>query len=628
MKARYLKLVIVFFLLFTLIFFLEVCPPLDRLSFNWWLLGLCIFSFFYGYLGKDYSIVGFFIPVANGFSRLSPHFYPVSSLLSLLALFGFILNERFDDSIYTVYKEHKKTVWVIFSFFVVNILSTFWSFLYLNYPGIVYPINAKGELSFHMTFHVVGYFFLPFATSILLFFVNLFFKNENVINRLFKYFMVGIFISCIAGILQHLGILKDNFGYIVPWYKRVNGLFSNFNSFAMSISLFLPVLFYYVFFNFEKFLYKMFVLLLTFICIINLLLTATRSALLCVFLSLFMILLVFAKEKIFLTSLKIFFIVLVVNISVFYIIRFPVEDTVFNRLINVELKKEIKDRSMFWKAGFDLFKNNVFVGNGIKSVYINFYNIVPLKYYLFSDNACNTYIQYLAEIGIIGIFIFLVIIFFIFNFLFYAIINKKFLEVMVAISLVSFLAVSIFGHHLDSEEVSLLFWFLLSLICVKEKNKFYLVKYILSSLVLMFFILSFYLNFKQLKNFNIFRYRNYAGVYEKAKFDGKEGYWTDKYAVFNRENFKKKKAVFKFKRVNKKNQEVSVFLDNKFYQKIKLESDEWYELEIPLNLVNFSTIKIIPKIVSYEAGILRYIFPFIGKDYRRLGVVLNFYGAD
>ncbi|MCS7231223.1 MAG: O-antigen ligase family protein [Elusimicrobiota bacterium] len=626
MKVKYLKLGIVFFWIFTLIFFLEVCPPLDRLSFNWWVLGLCIFSFFYGLLAKDYSIVGLYLPVANGFARLSPHFYPVSSLMSLLTLLGFILTKKFDQKIIQTYRDYKTTIWIAVSFFIINLLATFWSFLYLNYPGIVYAVNVKGELSFHMTFHVVGYFFLPFIVSASVFLINLFFKDEKVVNNILVYLTVGFIISCIGGILQHFRILKGNFGYIYPWFERINGFFSNFNSFGIAISLFLPILFYYVF-KTKSFVYRMIFIILIIFCTISLLLSGTRSAAVSVIINLFLIVSVFIiySKKPLITFLK-----FLISIFVFLFFVFLISKIFHNpglrRILTTDINSDLNIRKIYWSTAIDMFLSNVLVGHGIKSYYINFYNFTKKE--ALSDNACNTYLHYLAEIGILGFLVFLAVIYIIFRSFFYYLIQRKYFEIIISLSLISFLIVSIFGHHLDSEEISILFWLLLSLICVKDKKEFKLIKYFLSSLILIFFVTSIYYNYNKLRSFDIFKYRNYAGIYEKEKFEEKEGYWTDKYAIFNIKGFNKKKIIFEVNRVIKKEQEVAVFLDNKLYDKIILDKDRWEKIEIPLDQYKFSTLKIVPKVVFYEAGILRYIFPFIGKDYRRRGIVLNFYETE
>lgn len=623
-----IKLILILFIVGVIIFFLETCPPLDRLSFNWWLLGLCVFGVFYGYLAKDYTIVGLFIPILSGFSKLSPHHYPVVSLVSLFVLVGFILSLKFDKKILENYSQNKHIIILVLSFFAINFISFLFSYIKLVYPGTVYPVNVRGELSFHMIFHLVGYFFLPLVTGILLFFVNLIFKDEKNIKKFFIFLFIGFFLSCIAGILQALGILKGNFGYVVAWEKRVNGLFSNFNSFALALSLMIPIFMYYLT-TLKKIFYISIGFLVLILYVVNLLLTGTRSAALSVILSLVIIFFVFVKFKKPISVVK--FIIFVVVITFFTIgflkiSKSKIEYFGLERIITNRLKEDINTRITFWKVGFKLFKKSPIVGNGVKSFYINFYNLAPLGY--LSDNACNTYVHFLAEIGIIGAVLFFFIVFMIVKFLIYSVRSEKNLEVVINISLISFLIVSFWGHHLDAEEVLILFWFLLSIVCIKDTFNRIIIKFFLPGLVSIFLVISFILNVNQLKNFNILRYKNIAGVYNKERIDGKDAHWTDKYALFDVKNFKHDKIIFEFKSPKIKQQEVYIFLDNQEYEKISLEEDNWYKLEIPIKLYNTSVIKVIPKITFYEAGILRFIFPFIGKDYRRLGVLVRFYGTD
>ncbi|MEN3013094.1 MAG: O-antigen ligase family protein [Endomicrobiia bacterium] len=620
------KIGFVLFIIGVIVFFLEVCPPPGRLSFNWWLLFFCVVSFFWGFLCKDYSIAGLILPTANGLSTfLSSYYYPVVSLLILFLVLGFVLSNKFSGNIFYNYNKNKAIILLVFLFFIINIISAFWSFFYLIYPGIVYPVNYKGEDSFNMVVHVVGYFFVPFVVSILLFILNLLFKSEIEIEKFFKFLIIGFIIACIGGIFQHFGVITTNFGYGVPWEKRINSSFSNVNSFALSSSLVVFIFAYYLL-VFRKLEYK----IVTFIAIglivsTNLLLTGSRSALvLMILVAVFSVLYVISNRKVFFSVKLVFFILILIFIFCFLILK--INTFGLTRILKTNLKEEIQGRSIFWKVGWRLFKNNILVGNGIKSVYINFYNIIQSGY--LSDNACNTYVHFLAEIGVLGLCLFGLIVVFILKSFFYSVKNKNHFEVIISIILVCFLIVSFFGHHLDAEEVSILFWMLLSFVShdkIFEKN-FYITKWIVFGLVSLFFLISSYVNIKKLKNFNVLMYKPYAGIYGKEKFqDKKNVFFTDKYAIFSTKYFKSNKVILEFYNKHIKDQEVTVFLDMQKYSTLKLEPDRWCRLEVALDKPEISTIKIIVKKTYYEAGMLRYIFPFIGKDYRRLGVLVSFY---
>jgi len=604
------------FLIFVFLFiFLMISPPVGENDLNFLLLFFGILCFLYGLL-KDYTVLGFLIPVANGLNRIGSTFYSIVSLLAAFLLIGVVLSAK--------KKEKKEVVLLPFYFLLIFFISSVSHIIVLTYPKALFVVNRLGFLNTEIIYHIIVYQLLPLFVSITFFYFIYFNYDEEKIKKTFILFAIGIVISSIVGILQFLEILRGKFGYIIEWEKRTNGLFSHFNSFSLSLSLLLPMFLFY-FSKTEKIELK-FLFFFSFVLgLINIFLTGTRSGIICFFLGLFFLFIyLFVKKKIKLVYLC-YFLIFFVSITLFF--NFFRDYYTIKRIIeSVSITKffdNIKtSRYIFWQAGIKLWKQNVLIGNGIKSFYKEFPNVTQQW---FSDNACNTYINYLSEIGVLGTSVFFVIIIYVIYSFIKSFVLADTYQFFLTTTLISFFIVSFFGHHLDAEEVSLIFWFYLAIVFNNIKfswNK--IVNKILLSITLIFFILSIINTTKEIKKIDIFKYRNYAGLYHPENLFGKTAQWSERKVFIKLENCKNKNLVLELNPADVENQNVKIFLNEKEYKTVNLKKSTWTEVKIHI-IEDRLIVKIIPKYTFCPAGKFRYLFPFHGKDYRILGVILRFY---
>jgi len=612
-KDFFLKLITVFFI----IIFLEFCPPSGKDNFNWYLFLLSIVFLLYSLLKGDYTIIGLILPIGNGITRFSNIPYPTVSFLISCIILGLIFNNKKMIKL-------KSINLVPFYFFIIFLISSVRHIFSLIYPQTVFVVNRIGYLNTEIIYHIVGYQLFVLFISIFLFYTISFFYDDEKIKNIFVFFAVGIIISSVVGILQFFEVLKGKFGYIIEYEKRVNGLFSNFNSFSLSLALLLPMFLFY-FSKVEKIYLKVLFLVSFMLGILNLFLTGTRSGIICFFLTLIFVFIYLVIRKN-IKSIHIFFI-LFFFVSVVLFVKFfknyyPVKRVV-ESINTATFFDNIKtSRSIFWQAGIKLWKQNIFVGNGIKSFYKEFPNITQQW---FSDNACNTYINYLSEIGVFGISVFFVVIFYIIYSFFKSFITQNTYCVFLTAVLISFLVVSFFGHHFDAEEVSLIFWFYLAIVLNGIKiNWDKYVNKILFSLTTIFCVLNIISTVKEIKEIDIFKYRNYAGLYHPENIFGKTAQWSEKKVFIKLENYKNKNLVLEVNPADIDNQNIKIFLNEKEYRTVNLKKYSWTEIKIPITEDKL-IVKIVPQYTFCPAGKLRYLFPFHGKDYRTLGVALRFY---
>jgi len=616
-KSLYLiKLILILFV----VFFLEVCSPSSKNNFRWYIFLLGASFFVYGFYLSDYTILGLLIPIGNGLSRLSPVPYSTASFLLCCVFLGLTFNPSF--KINGLLKKENNLL--PFYFFLFFFISSFLHLIQLYSPKIVFIVNRIGYLNTEIIYHIVGYELFVLFVSMILFYMIFNLYDEDKIKKTFILFAIGIVISSIVGILQFLEILKGKFGYIIEWEKRVNGLFSNFNSFSLSLSLLLPMFLFY-FSKTEKIELK-FLFFFSFVLgLINIFLTGTRSGIICFFLGLFFLFIyLFVKKKIKLVYLC-YFLIFFVSVTLFFNFfkdYYPIKRIIESISITKFFDNIKTSRYIFWQAGIKLWKQNVLIGNGIKSFYKEFPNITQEW---FSDNACNTYINYLSEIGVLGTSVFFVIIIYVIYSFIKSFVVADTYQFFLTATLISFFIVSFFGHHLDAEEVSLIFWFYLAIVFNNTKfswNK--IVNKILLSITVIFFVLSVINTAKEIKKIDIFKYRNYAGLYHPENLFGKTAQWSENKVFIKLDNAKNKKFVLEINPANVKNQNVKIFLNGKEYKTVDLQESTWTDIKFPINEDKL-IIKIVPKYTFCPAGKFRYLFPFHGKDYRMLGVILRFY---
>lgn len=627
MKIKFRNILILVILVLTYII-LFLAPPLSgEYHFSFILLLCCLMAFFIGRLKKNYTLVGLIIPLGNALTKLSPVIYPTVSFISMSLFLGYLLNEKeneFEKSPLEI-KNRNFFLFLGFCFFLVMFISGFIHVLKLLYPSIVYCVNIRGMTNYEIIYHIVGYVLAPLAAAFVLFYLILFESNDNIVESIFRFLALGIIISSIVGFLQFLEILKGRFGFIYN-EKRVTGLFLDFNSFGLSLSLLLPV-FAYKFFKNNKGYVKWLYLISSVFGFISLLLTGNRTAFVSIILFSFLVSLFFLyrnKNKVFALIIVLFLIIIFVFVPKIKTNIYSI-NRVFN-VLNSRLAEQIKDRQVYWKVGLALFQKKPFIGNGIKSGYKEFYNFYPEGWG--ADFILNEYLQYLAEIGILGTIIFLIIIFI----PTYILIKnlKDNLDFSIILAFIPFLFVLLF-HVLELEEVTLLFWLYIAIIYSKNLKLFseHTLKYFnvfLCLIVSLHFILSVVDLILEIPKIDVLKYKWYAGLYYDKKDKDKVKFFTDKYAIFRLDKLKGKKLNFEFNSAGIEDQEVKILINEKEFTLIKLDKN--YEVWYPFSLEvteEVKTLKIIPKKTFIPAGWFnRYFFPFNGKDYRQLGILLSY----
>ncbi len=605
---------LIFVILSLCLIFLWFCPPAKgKFYFNIILLFLSIAAFVYGYIFRNYYPIFILIPTINGFTRFSPHLYPTLSFVCMCLLLGYLTTKDKNENFKKV-NIFDTVFYVVISFWLVNIISGIFHILRLLWPRIVWTVNSAGMSNIEIVFHIVGYVLFPLSCAIVVFFIVFFTDKKE--EKIFLFLSIGMIISSIVGILQALEIIKGMFGFIIPWEKRVNGLFSDFNSFSLSTAITLPM-FVYQFTKSQNGIYKIIYFISIVLSTFSLFLTGSRSGVLCVciFGILYSFFYIIKMKRMLKLNQILVFAILILTVILTMGKFYPVKriEGMFNKNPFVQ----INERKLYWSTGLKVFKTNILVGKGIKSVYKEFSNINPV--WIASDNACNTYIQFLAEIGILGTLVFILLVISLL-YHFFVLSQTKYIYFLV---IISFLIVLFFGHHIEAEETNLLFWIYLGLFFAEKTSKVYRYFNITSlCLVFIFLIISFFNFFKDSNKTEIFKYSSCAGLYQKEKIGNEEVSWSDRVIIIK--NINGKKIILKLNPHRIKNQKVKIYIDDKKYDEINLVAFEWSTIELQ-NIKNNSIIKIVVEKPFTPAGkYQRYIFPFHGKDYRTLGVLFSY----
>lgn len=518
-KVKFIKLFIVGVFI-CLIFLWSFLLPSGKYNYNIIVLIAAIICFICGLVGGDFILSGLLIPVGNGLSRLAPHPYPTTSFLCFCLFLGFLLSviKKKGMGFTQIIRNDNIIVNVAVGFWIIMMLSGIFHVLTLISPGKVFIVNRAEMTNIQIVYHIIVHILFPLSCGIFLFLLT-----KNFLNKEEKFFLmlsIGCIISSVVGILQSLGVVKEIFGYIIPWEPRINGLFSDFNSFSLSLALLIPV-FCYFFLNVDSFVKKTIFLIASGLGFICLFLTGTKSGILLLIFFLFIYIifqLLQGKYKLIISIsigvIILLFIILIVS-KIFDTGKIYPINRIKMMFIQSSAREIIEGRKLFWNTGLKVWKKNILFGNGIKSVYKEFSNINPA--WIPSDNACNTYIHFLAEIGVVGVVIFLLLAGLLVYSLFVRIKKEIDVSFIVNILILSFLIVSIFGHHIEGEEISLIFWFYTGIIGQKV---FYIkikkpLNIFVISLVVLYFLSGIYSFIKQIRQVDIFKYNNITGLYQK-----------------------------------------------------------------------------------------------------------------
>jgi O-antigen ligase len=130
------------------------------------------------------------------------------------------------------------------------------------------------------------------------------------------------------------------------------------------------------------------------------------------------------------------------------------------------------DRIGLWKAGWVTFRHNPVLGVGLGTYLFRMPAYAEEIGSVVNDNACNMYLQVLAEQGLIGFLIFTYLIVSIIGLIFKSDLgSREFLIWGASVSFLSLLVAFLFGSHLLNFESHIIFWVLISILYVNIVKK-------------------------------------------------------------------------------------------------------------------------------------------------------------
>ncbi|MEW6407153.1 MAG: O-antigen ligase family protein [Patescibacteria group bacterium] len=388
------------------------------------------------------GIIEFFIYVAVIGITFSNAATEVGTYVSIF--FFFIKKIIFKDFTFPRNKINK----LIILFLIVNIISTLHNF-YL-YQGLYLQNSLKG------IFRIIKYFlFLGVVTYVS--------SKQKSFHRIIFVFGLASVVICLDALFQNItGADLFRHNTLTPHddLRRLSAGFAHPNDFGSYLITAIPIyigLIYY----FKKIWQKLFIsapLILLLFCLYR---TASRGAWLG-FIIAMLIFILFKRDKI------------LIIITILFLISAPffLPKTALERLkqgFNIS-DGTTWERKQIWTGAINIFKVHPLIGFGPNTFSDNFPKYKP-KYYPDLRYAHNSYLQMLAEIGIIGLAIFLFILFTViktgFKY-FRQLRNSKPLEAGIVLGITSGLIAFLIHSGLDTNLYSLvlatLFWTMTGLI--------------------------------------------------------------------------------------------------------------------------------------------------------------------
>lgn len=538
---------LIFIFLFIL-FYLRYVPTIR--GFQIILFPLVLFIFFVTLFKRKAGILFlvFLIPVVNSI----PYFFHVKSapigVVLFLSLFLSLVTR------WTIFGEKSfkfPSIPFFSTFFFIALISVVISFLrYANF--FPFRDNSIHEWVVNSANLRAGGAIFSVITESLIVLSGLLFlsmlmveKDENFLLKLMFSLTAGLSISSFFSIFQ---IINGFAGVEDFWVrlKRVNGLATDPNSLGISISLIIPFLLFLIF---EK--RKLFPLLLIPLFLVSLFLSGSRSGFgNLVFSTLFYLYLFFKsrKKRIVLT----FAVILIFVFTIFSLpLLKPEKFNLSKRLLKSwsELRERkfesfLMGRHILWKAGLLMAKEYPVSGVGLGAYIVelpNFYkkynliNMPSLDEYKkgypppFTDTSGSLYLQFLSEIGFIGLSAFSI-------FWFYILISalKRNLNPFASSAILSFSLISLLGFHILNPDVLFPVFILLSFLIVeREKTKF--LNYFQILFVLVFSISFFIASVNSLsikKRTEEFGWEQDYGLYKLERYENGFFRWTKKGAGF------------------------------------------------------------------------------------------------
>ncbi len=378
-------------------------------------------------------------------------------------------------------------------FISLTFISLFFYFLYKGKSNILSKFKNKHTYLFSLFFlwAFLSSFWainpvwsirksLFFASIIPLYFLVIYFlDSKEKIRKAASCFIVSGFVVALFGVIQFFSqfifsldkiynfwaynvamfLYGQNFGEVIirnqSWFVNIGGndylraisLFPDPHTFALYLGILIPFTLGYFLYNNKK--NKAYYFGMLFIMFLALLFTFSRGAyvgFLVSFAALFIFSFWYFKIKLSKKIISIF-------AAAFIIIFFIFLNSVFgSRLLSSFALSDVSNagRLGIWETSFEVFKENLFFGVGLGNLPIFFDPTASVKSPI---NAHNTYLDIASELGLVGLIIFSMIIFFTFKNLLFKKDKFNFLRFGVLWSLLWFLTHSFFETSLFSVPV-------------------------------------------------------------------------------------------------------------------------------------------------------------------------------
>jgi len=332
------------------------------------------------------------------------------SILNFLALIHFSYNDKTEEQLVTEF--FKTKISLVFSAFILFSLSTYF-----------YAINQNEVL--------INFFrWLNVFVSFYIFYIILI-KVNNARLVISNVIIFGLILELLANYSQ-IFILYDNVPYDFSLASKILGLAANKNINAASIITKLPFVFY-LFLVTKREIIKFFSLLIIFFSIFILIYVGARASIISLIAVIFFLIVstfyLGLKRNNLIKDLKRNLLPIIISISCALIISNLMLGTqnsanINNRISTISADdKSVSLRLGYYKQAFNHFIKNPFIGVGLGNWKLKSidYDNKTMTGYIVQYHAHNDFLQFLAELGIIGTLLYLGL------FILILVVNLKFL---------------------------------------------------------------------------------------------------------------------------------------------------------------------------------------------------------
>lgn len=354
---------------------------------------------------------------------LNTLFFLIPISLSVSTLTAELLSLTLASAIlFLVFKKdlHFKPDKIIFIYLLLFHIMIFLSALQNTYPDL--KLKGVGFMRFFLLYIVLTIYLNNYKAQ----------KNDNSI----KIFLILFFFILLDALIQFL-FGKNFFGYEIS-NNRVSGIFGDENILGSFVVKFFPILLWFMAFknfNFEKNKYLFFSLL--FFSFLIVYVSAGRSAFFLMVISISIILILIPNlRKIIFLSLVIFlistFLINILNLGktnphnrlVLKTINQITDYKTHDKRYNIKQKDDKKYNIYIfsenyhnqYRLAFHLFKQNIFFGTGVRGFRAFCRDVnYDSKVGYCSTHPHNTFLQIASELGLVGIFFYILALFFFIN---------------------------------------------------------------------------------------------------------------------------------------------------------------------------------------------------------------------